>query len=50
MHDFLKLSTSNYYLNAEASETEEEFSARMAAEFEATVLEAGPDTIAAFLC
>ncbi len=48
MYDFLKLSTPNYYLNAANGETEVEFSARMAAEFEAKVLDAGPDTIAAF--
>ncbi len=48
MDDFLKLSTPNYYLNAAEGETEKEFSARMAEEFERTVLDAGPDTIAAF--
>ena len=48
MDDFLKLSPPNYYLNAGQVETEVEFSARMAAEFEAKVLEAGPETIAAF--
>ncbi|MEO1198291.1 MAG: aminotransferase [Pseudomonadota bacterium] len=45
---FLKLSTPNYYLAHEDGETEEEFSARMADEFEALVLAEGPDTIAAF--
>ncbi|MEO0389976.1 MAG: aminotransferase class III-fold pyridoxal phosphate-dependent enzyme [Pseudomonadota bacterium] len=48
MDDFLKLSTPNYYLDAEIGETEEEFSARMAAEFDAKVQDAGPETIAAF--
>ena len=48
MDDFLKLSTPNYYLNSENGESEEEFSARMGVEFERTVLDAGPNTIAAF--
>ena len=48
MGDFLKLSTPNFYLHAAEGESEEEFSARVAAEFEQTVLDAGPDTIAAF--
>lgn len=48
MDDFLKLSTPNYYLNSAPGETEEEFSARMAAEFDQAVLDAGPGTIAAF--
>jgi len=48
MDDFLKLSTPNYYLSSENGEGEEEFSARMAAEFEQTVIDADPDTIAAF--
>ncbi|MEM6577399.1 MAG: aminotransferase [Pseudomonadota bacterium] len=48
MDDFLKLSTPNYYLDSEHGESEEEFSARMSAEFEQTVLDARPDTIAAF--
>ncbi len=48
MDDFLKVSTPNFYLNAKAGETEEEFSARLADELETTILEAGPDTIAAF--
>ena len=45
---FLKLSTPNYYLAHRDGETEEEFSARMADEFEALVLAEGPETIAAF--
>lgn len=48
MDDFLKLSTPNYYLNAHEGETEIEFSTRMAEEFEQVILDAGPDTIAAF--
>jgi len=48
MDDFLKLSTPNYYHFHEDGESEEEFSIRMAQEFEALVLDAGPDTIAAF--
>jgi 4-aminobutyrate--pyruvate transaminase len=48
LDDFLKLSTPNHYLQAQVGETEEEFSARMAAEFDNLVLQAGPDTIAAF--
>ncbi len=48
MDDFLKLSTPNWYLNAEAGESEEEFSARLAAEFRDCVETAGPETIAAF--
>jgi 4-aminobutyrate---pyruvate transaminase len=45
---FLKLSTPNYYRFHIDGETEEEFSARMANEFEDLVLAEGPDTIAAF--
>ncbi len=48
MDDFLKLSVPNYYLASHQGETEEDFSARMAGEFEDVVLKAGPDTIAAF--
>jgi 4-aminobutyrate--pyruvate transaminase len=48
MDDFLKLSTPNYYHFHIAGETEEEFSARMAQEFEDLVVETGPDNIAAF--
>lgn len=48
MDDFLKISTPNYYHFHRDGESEEEFSARMAAEFEACVLQAGPDNIAAF--
>ncbi len=45
---FLKLSTPNYYRFHIDGESEEEFSARMAGEFEDLVLAEGPDTIAAF--
>ncbi len=48
MDDFLKLSTPNYYHFHEDGETEEEFSARLAQEFENLVLATGPDKIAAF--
>ena len=48
MDDFLKLSTPNYYRYHEDGEGEEEFSARMAQEFEDLVLATGPDRIAAF--
>ena len=49
MDDFLKLSTPNYYRFHQDGETEEEFSARMAQEFENLVLENDPDTIAALV-
>lgn len=48
MDDFLKTETPNYYLNSQDGESEEEFSSRMAADLEQVILEAGPDTIAAF--
>ncbi|MCP4766155.1 MAG: aminotransferase class III-fold pyridoxal phosphate-dependent enzyme [Gammaproteobacteria bacterium] len=48
MDDFLKLSTPNYYHCHEDAESEEEFSARLAREFEDLVLATGPDKIAAF--
>ncbi|MEM7210087.1 MAG: aminotransferase [Pseudomonadota bacterium] len=48
MADFCKLSTPNYYRFHIEGESEEEFSARLAKEFEDLVLEQGPDTIAAF--
>ncbi len=46
---FLKLSTPNYYRHHWDGETEEEFSARMAREFEDLVRSEGPETIAAFV-
>lgn len=48
MDDFLKTETPNFYLHSHDGESEEEFSERMAADFERVVIEAGPDTIAAF--
>ncbi len=48
MDDFLKLSTPNYYRFHQKGEIEEEFSARLAKEFEDRVLECGPEKIAAF--
>lgn len=48
MDDFLKLSTPNYYHYHRDGESEEEFSARMAQEFEDLVLATGPDSVAAF--
>lgn len=37
----------HYYRNAQPGETEEQYSARLAADLEATILREGPDTIAA---
>ena len=48
MDDFLKLSTPNYYHFHQEGENEQEFSQRMAQEFEDLVIETGPDSIAAF--
>lgn len=48
MDDFYKTNTPNHYLHAYEGESEEEFSARMAANFEQLILETGPDTVAAF--
>lgn len=45
---FLKVSNPNFYRFGEAGETEEQFSARMAAELEALIEKEGADTIAAF--
>ena len=45
---FLKLSTPNYYRHHVDGESEEEFSARLAKEFEELILAEGPETIAAF--
>jgi len=41
--------TPHYYREAEAGETEEEFSTRLAAQLEQQILEEGPDTVAAFI-
>ena len=46
--DFLKLSTPNYYHFHLDGENEEEFSQRMASEFEQLLITTGPETIAAF--
>ncbi len=48
MGGFPKLGAPGHHLTAEPGETGPEFSARMAAEFEKTILDPGPDTIAAF--
>lgn len=45
---FVKTATPHYYLDHHDGETEEEFSARMAADLERVLLAEGPDTIAAF--
>ncbi|MGL4310446.1 MAG: aminotransferase [Paracoccaceae bacterium] len=45
---FLHLSCPHYWRNGKAGETEAEFTARMAAELEATIIKEGPDTIAGF--
>ena len=45
---FRHLSNPNYYRFHLEGESEEEFSARMAAEFEQMILDEGPDTVAAF--
>lgn len=45
---FLKTLTPNYYLEHEDGETELEFSARMAADLERVILEAGPEHVAGF--
>jgi 4-aminobutyrate---pyruvate transaminase len=45
---FLHLSNPNYYRFGQPGETEEQFSARMAAELEALIEREGADTIAAF--
>ena len=45
---FIHTDSLNYYRTAEAGETEEEFSQRLADRLEATILREGPETIAAF--
>ena len=45
----VRVSCPHYYSGAAAGETEEEFSTRLAAELEETILREGPDTIAAFI-
>ena len=46
---FLHVSTPHHYRGAEAGESEEDYSARLAQELEATILREGPDTVAAFI-
>ncbi len=48
LEGFAKTETPNYYLNHRDGESEEEFSARMAADLERVIVENGPDRIAAF--
>lgn len=45
---FLEVGGSHFYLHGNQGESEQEFVARRAAEFEQLILEEGPDTIAAF--
>ena len=45
---FIHLACPHYWRNGKAGETEEQFTARMAAELEATIIKEGPDTIAGF--
>jgi 4-aminobutyrate--pyruvate transaminase len=47
--NILHTSCPHYYRFAQAEETEEEFSTRMAAELEEQILREGPDTVAAFI-
>lgn len=46
---FLHLSCPHYWRNGKAGETEAQFTARMAAELEATIIKEGADTIAGFV-
>lgn len=46
---FLHVSTPHHYRGAEAGESEEAYSARLAAELEETILREGPETFAAFI-
>ena len=46
---FLHTGSPHYWKDCEPGETEEQFSARRAAELEALILEEGPETIAAFI-
>ena len=45
---FIHLTCPHYWRNGKPGETEAEFTARMAAELEATIIKEGPDTIAGF--
>ena len=46
---FLHVSTPHHYRGAEVGESEEVYSARLAAELEETILREGPETVAAFI-
>ncbi|GJE11169.1 aminotransferase [Methylobacterium longum] len=46
---FLHVSCAHHYRGAEAGESEEAYSARLAAELEETILREGPETVAAFI-
>ncbi|WP_342163337.1 aminotransferase [Methylobacterium sp. SD21] len=46
---FLHVSTPHHYRGAEPGESEEAYSARLAAELEETILREGPETVAAFI-
>ncbi|WP_449411165.1 aminotransferase [Methylobacterium komagatae] len=46
---FLHVSTPHHYRGAAAGESEEAYSARLAAELEETILREGPETVAAFI-
>ncbi len=45
---FIHVGCPHYWRNGKPGETEEQFTARMAAELEATIIKEGPDTIAGF--
>ena len=46
---FLRVGCPHFWRNGKDGETEAEFTARLAAELEATIIKEGPDTIAAFV-
>lgn len=46
---FLHVGCPHHYRHAEAGETEQDFSARLAAQLEARILAEGPETVAAFI-
>ena len=47
--DVIHTETPHYYRHGENGETEEEFSTRLAAQLEQDILDAGPETVAAFI-
>jgi len=47
--DVIHVDTPHHYRNAKSGESEEEFSTRLAAELEQEILNAGPETVAAFI-